>query len=224
METTALSLGHTYGASALRRPHFLPYHINWAPGMSQMSQLHSSISWDQSSWYSRLGLVCSTQIRAFSSILPILRHTIFRMEAAKRLQNLLVRNRKIIGARCLHVTPQSMAKSGAMPSPKVLRSKNMQPVKATRAPGQSSRPNVQFQPSRDLNARIERSLPPLVMVDAARKSGAIDLDADTVYDFLRQFQLTMKKGVPMLGWEKNLCEGLFCQLGWFSSWLGANWI
>jgi hypothetical protein len=54
-------------------------------------------------------------------------------------------------------------------------------------------------------ASIESSLPPHVMLNSARKSGAIDLDVDRVYDFLRAYQLQSK--TKRTGWERTLCEG-----------------
>ncbi|KAH8671775.1 hypothetical protein BGZ60DRAFT_449292 [Tricladium varicosporioides] len=50
---------------------------------------------------------------------------------------------------------------------------------------------------------VEESLPPTTLLNAANKSGAINVTADNALDFLRQYHLRSSKPG---GWEQGLCQ------------------
>lgn len=52
---------------------------------------------------------------------------------------------------------------------------------------------------------IEESLPPLVLLNSARKSGVLSIEPEKALEFLRQYhELSTKHGGL---WEQKLCDG-----------------
>lgn len=55
---------------------------------------------------------------------------------------------------------------------------------------------------------IEESLPPMVLLNAARKSGVLSVEPEKALEFLRQYQ--QLSGRPGGTWEQKLCDGQHC--------------
>jgi hypothetical protein len=51
----------------------------------------------------------------------------------------------------------------------------------------------------------EESLPPISLINSARKSGALVIESGKALEFLRQYQELSARPTP--GWEQNLCTG-----------------
>jgi hypothetical protein len=77
----------------------------------------------------------------------------------------------------------------ARPSPKVARARK-----------QASNPRIIAARTPD----SEDLLPPVAILDSARKSGVIDVGAVAVHGFLREYLKTMQSANS--GWEKRLCD------------------
>jgi hypothetical protein len=120
--------------------------------------------------------------------LPHQHHSFVKMEAAKRITTVIARSHGCVAARCIHYTPQCMA-TRSMASPKVARARKQPSNPAFIAPRQSD---------------AEDLLPPVVMLDSARKSGVIDVDASAAHEFLRDYLRTMP--TAQSGWERRLCD------------------
>ncbi len=85
-----------------------------------------------------------------------------------------------------------------------------QSVRAKPAPKRSPRVAAQAQ-SRPDTIRVkqvydsEESLPPMALLNSARKSGALAIEPMKARDFLLQYQ--ERVGNPNSGWEQKLCSG-----------------
>ncbi|RDW65365.1 hypothetical protein BP5796_10057 [Coleophoma crateriformis] len=96
--------------------------------------------------------------------------------------------------KCLHTTPKSFAAS-IKKSPRIRQAERKS--NASSSVGQST-PNFGKE-----RGSFESSLPPTVLLDSARKSGALNLDSEQALEILREFQIRGAR--PTVGWERNLC-------------------
>ena len=82
-------------------------------------------------------------------------------------------------------------------------------IKARPVPKQS--PRVRAANSSPGSTRVKRtynhedSLPPIALLDAAKKSGALAVEPDEALQFLREYQALA--GKSNTGWEQKLCNG-----------------
>lgn len=93
-----------------------------------------------------------------------------------------------------------------------LRSRNFHATPSIRArPAPKQSPRVRAANPPPWAARVKRtydheeSLPPITLLDAARKSGALAVEPDEALQFLREFQALA--GKSNTGWEERLCNG-----------------
>ena len=83
------------------------------------------------------------------------------------------------------------------------------PIKARPVSKQSPRARAANSPAG--SARVKRtygheeSLPPIALLEAARKSGALTVKPDEALHFLREYQALA--GKSNTGWEQRLCNG-----------------
>ena len=57
----------------------------------------------------------------------------------------------------------------------------------------------------------EEALPPLVILQAASKSGAMGISPEKALALLRRYQVLQR--LPSKGWEEELCKGQYIPLG-----------
>ncbi len=105
------------------------------------------------------------------------------MSGARRAIPLIERASK---PRYFHTTRYFLAKPAPRRSPRVSSAKS--------SPGL-----VKLSKSYE----VEESLPPLALLNSAKKSGALGVDPQRALEFLHRYQETGKK--PGGGWEQQLC-------------------
>jgi hypothetical protein len=110
------------------------------------------------------------------------------MSTVRGARPLIEKSRLVLRSRNFHVTPFL----GARPAPK--RSPK---VKAANPPPGAGRLKRTYD--------FEESLPPISLLNSARKSGALVVEPHEALHFLRGYQALDGKSNP--GWEERLCNG-----------------
>jgi hypothetical protein len=81
----------------------------------------------------------------------------------------------------------------------------------TARPAPRKSPRVAASQPSDSRIRVKKtyssgeSLPPISLINSARKSGALVIESGKALEFLRQYQELAARPTP--GWEQNLCTG-----------------
>jgi hypothetical protein len=109
------------------------------------------------------------------------------MSMPRSAKILIERASLLLGSRKFHGTPAIRAR----PAPKSPR------VRAANPPTGA----VRVKRAHD----HEVSLPPIALLDAARKSGALAVEPHQALQFLREYQALAGKSNE--GWEQRLCKG-----------------
>jgi hypothetical protein len=95
---------------------------------------------------------------------------------------------KLVSLRGFHASPSIAARPAPRMSPRV-------------AAAQPSNNRVRVKKTYS----SEESLPPISLINSARKSGALVIESGKSLEFLRQYQELAARPTP--GWEQNLCAG-----------------
>jgi len=102
---------------------------------------------------------------------------------------------KLLGSRNFHAASYIQARPAPSRSPRVKASSQPRPG--------AIRVNKTYD--------VEESLPPIALLNAARKSSALDVEPDNALEFLRRYQ--EEPGKSSGGWEQRLCDGKYVIFG-----------
>lgn len=135
-----------------------------------------------------LACVGASNLRAISYLfLEVPEH---QAMAAMRGSSCIIQNTcKALSFRQFHYVPLSAAKQKPKISPRVASTLRVSPSIA--------RVQKTYKP--------EECLPPLALLQAGSKSGAVPIDPHTTSKLLLRYQELAEK--PTTGWERNLCTG-----------------
>jgi hypothetical protein len=110
------------------------------------------------------------------------------MSTVRGARPLIEKGCLLLRPRDFHATPFIRARPAPKRSPK---------VRATNPPAGGLRIKRTYD--------YEESLPPIALLNAARKSGALAVEPDQALEFLREYQALA--GKSNAGWEQRLCNG-----------------
>jgi hypothetical protein len=110
------------------------------------------------------------------------------MSTVRGARPLIEKGCLVLRSRDFHATPFIRARPASKRSPK---------VRAMNPPAGS----LQIKRTYD----YEESLPPIALLNAAEKSGALTVEPDQALEFLREYQALA--GKSNVGWEQRLCNG-----------------
>jgi len=113
------------------------------------------------------------------------------MTTLRKARPLIENGCRLLSQKSFHISHNFGAKGAPKRSPRVIRS---------------------TRPPRTETVRIKKehgpedSLPSIVLLNAAKKSGALKIEPEKALDFLRQYQ-DLEKRLLKSGWEQKLCAG-----------------